>query len=45
VEIEDRKLKLSRNGKFVMLNGKFPRLTSKVGHQQLAETLRMLRAF
>lgn len=45
IEIEDGKLKLSRNGKFVMLNGKFPRLTAKVGHLQLEETLKMLRAF
>ena len=45
VEIEDQKLKLSRNGKFVMLNAKFPRLTVKPGHQQLAQALKMLRAF
>jgi transcription-repair coupling factor (superfamily II helicase) len=34
---------LTRNGKFVMINGKFPRLTEKAGYKQLAETLEMLR--
>jgi len=43
VEIKERKLMLTRNGKLVMLNGKFPRLTAKEGHKQLAETLAMLR--
>ena len=43
VEIKDRKLMLTRNGKFVMIQGKFPRLTSREGHKQLAETLEMLR--
>jgi transcription-repair coupling factor (superfamily II helicase) len=44
VEIKDRKLMLSRNGKFVMLDGKFPRLTEKAGYKQLTETLTMLRS-
>ena len=43
IEIKDRKLMLTRNGKFVMINGKFPRLTEKAGYKQLAETLEMLR--
>ena len=43
VEIKDRKLMLSRNGKFVMIQGKFPRLNSREGHKQLAEALAMLR--
>ncbi len=43
IEIKDRKLMLTRNGKLVMLNGKFPRLTTREGHKQLAETLVMLR--
>ena len=43
IEIKERKLMLTRNGKLVMLNGKFPRLTAKEGHKQLAETLTMLR--
>ncbi len=43
VEIKDRKLMLSRNGKFVMIQGKFPRLTSREGYKQLAEALAMLR--
>ncbi len=44
VEIKDRKLMLTRNGKYVMLNGKFPRLTEKAGHHQLVEALKMLRS-
>ncbi len=43
VEIKDRKLMLMRNNKFVMIQGKFPRLSSREGHKQLAETLEMLR--
>lgn len=44
IEIKDRKLMLTRNDKFVMIHGKFPRLTEKAGHKQLAETLAMLRS-
>jgi len=44
IEIKDRKLMLSRNGNFVMLNGKFPRLTERAGHKQLAEALSMVRS-
>jgi transcription-repair coupling factor (superfamily II helicase) len=44
IEIKDRKLMLSRNGKFVMIQGKFPRLTEKAGYKQLAETLTMVRS-
>ena len=40
---EARSLLRMSNGKLVMLNGKFPRLTAKEGHKQLAETLAMLR--
>ena len=43
VEIKDRKLMLTRNGKFVMIQGKFPRLSSREGYKQLAEALAMLR--
>ncbi len=43
VELKDRKLMLTRNGKFVMIQGKFPRLSSREGHKQLAEALSMLR--
>jgi transcription-repair coupling factor (superfamily II helicase) len=32
-----------RNGKFVMIQGKFPRLSAREGHKQLAEALTMLR--
>ncbi|MDZ4288684.1 MAG: TRCF domain-containing protein, partial [Prosthecobacter sp.] len=44
VEIKERKLMLTRNGKFVMLNGKFPRLTERQGYKQLQEALVMLRS-
>lgn len=44
VEIKERKLMLSRNGKYVMLDGKFPRLTEKIGYRQLAEALKLLRS-
>lgn len=44
VEIKDRKLMLTRNGQMVMIHGKFPRLTERQGHKQLAETLTMLRS-
>ncbi len=44
VEIRERKLMLTRNGKHVMIDGKFPRLTAKEGHKQLAEALAMLRS-
>ena len=44
VEIKERKLMLTRNGKLVMIQGKFPRLTAKEGHKQLVEALAMLRA-
>ncbi len=43
VEIKDRKLMLTRNGKFVMIQGKFPRLNSREGFKQLIEALAMLR--
>lgn len=44
VEIKERKLMLMRNGKYVMLDGKFPRLTERSGYKQLEEGLRMLRS-
>lgn len=44
IEIKDRKLMLTRNNQFVMLNGKFPRLTERAAHKQLAEALRMVRS-
>ena len=43
IEIKDRKLMLTRNGKLVMVQGKFPRLAAGPGHKQLAEALTMLR--
>lgn len=43
VEIKERKLILTRNGKLVMVQGKFPRLSSGAGHKQLEEALEMVR--
>ncbi len=43
IEIKDRKLMLTRNGKLVMVQGKFPRLSAGPGHKQLGEALTMLR--
>jgi transcription-repair coupling factor (superfamily II helicase) len=43
VEIKERKLILTRNGKLVMVQGKFPRLNSSQGHKQLEEALEMIR--
>ncbi|MCA1963764.1 MAG: transcription-repair coupling factor, partial [Prosthecobacter sp.] len=44
VEIKDRKLILTRNGGYVMVNGKFPRLTERAGFKQLLEALTMVRS-
>jgi len=44
VEIKERKLILTRNGKLVMVQGKFPRLASGPGHKQLEEALEMVRS-
>ena len=44
IEIKDRKLMLTRNGKYVQLDGKFPRLKEKAGHKMLAEALQMIRS-
>ena len=35
---------LSRNGSYVMLIGRFPRLAERAGHRQLAEALAMVRS-
>jgi hypothetical protein len=44
VEIKERKLILTRNGKLVMVQGKFPRLNSPLGHKQLEEALELIRS-
>lgn len=44
VEIKERKLMLTRNSRHVMVQGKFPRLSSGPGHKQLEEALVMLRS-
>ncbi len=45
VEIKDRKLMLTRNGRFVQLDSKFPRLTGKAPTLLLTEALQLLRNF
>ena len=44
IEVEDDKLKLTRNGDFVQLGGKFPRLTKKLPDAKLKEIRRLLLA-
>lgn len=44
IEIKERKLMLTRNGQLIMPGGKFPRLTERQGHKQLAEALQMVRS-
>ncbi|MBX7209047.1 MAG: transcription-repair coupling factor [Verrucomicrobiaceae bacterium] len=45
VEIKDRKLILLRNGQFMQVGGRFPRLTAKEGFLLLREALQLLRTF
>ncbi len=45
IEIKDRKLMLTRNNRFVQLDGKFPRLTGKAPTLLLREALQLLRNF
>lgn len=44
IEIKERKLMLTRHGQLIMPGGKFPRLTERQGHKQLAEALQMVRS-
>jgi len=44
VEIKDGKLMLTRNGRYVMLDGKFPRLTGHSPPLLLREALQLLRS-
>jgi transcription-repair coupling factor (superfamily II helicase) len=44
IEIKERKLMLQRNGRYLMTEGKFPRLQSKPGHHQLTEALTLIRS-
>lgn len=45
VEIKEDKLMLTRNGRYVMLGGKFPRLTGMDATLLLRESLQLLRSF
>ena len=44
VEVKDDKLMLTRGGDFILIGGKFPRLTAKGGNARLGETLKMIRS-
>jgi transcription-repair coupling factor (superfamily II helicase) len=44
VEIKDRKLMIKREENYVLVQGKFPRLTSEDGVSQLREALQWLRS-
>jgi transcription-repair coupling factor (superfamily II helicase) len=44
VEVKDGKLMLTRAGDFILIGGKFPRLTSDNGTAQLREALKMIRS-
>jgi transcription-repair coupling factor (superfamily II helicase) len=45
IEIKEGKLMLTRNQRYVLLDGKFPRLTGKDATLQLRESLQLLRSF
>ena len=44
IEVEDDKLKISRNGDFIMFGGKFPRLVKKEAKARVKEIKRLLLA-
>ena len=44
VEVKDDKLMLTRGGDYILIGGKFPRLTAKGGSARLCETLKMIRS-
>ena len=44
IEVEDDKLKITRRGDFIMLGGKFPRLTKKDSKARIKEIQRLLLA-
>jgi transcription-repair coupling factor (superfamily II helicase) len=42
---EGTKLMLTRNGDFILLGGKFPRLAAKDPNERLEELVKMVRSF
>ncbi len=44
VEIKNQKLMLTRNGRLLLIGGKFPRLTEKNGFLLLREALQLIRS-
>ena len=44
VEVKDGKLMLMRGGDYILIGGKFPRLTAATGTARLREALRMIRS-
>jgi transcription-repair coupling factor (superfamily II helicase) len=45
VEVRERKLMLTRGGDYILINGKFPRLTAAEPAERLRELLGLLRKF
>jgi len=45
VEVRENKLMLSRGGDYVLIGGKFPRLTAPTPDEQLREVLALIRSF
>jgi transcription-repair coupling factor (superfamily II helicase) len=43
--VKEQKLMLTRGGDYVLIGGKFPRLTEAKPENQLLETLALLRSF
>jgi transcription-repair coupling factor (superfamily II helicase) len=45
VEVREDRLMLTRNGHFIQIDGKFPRVTAPEPGERLREVLRVVRAF
>jgi len=45
IEVRDRKLMLTRGGDYILINGKFPRLSASTPAERLREMLALLRKF
>ena len=45
VEVRDSKVMLIRNGDYVLINGKFPRVSESAGSARLSELVKLVRSF
>ncbi len=45
VEVKDNKVMLTRTGDFILIAGKFPRLSKDDPNERLQELLKMVRSF